>query len=221
MSKFELKDVHGEDVEDIILQIEKSLNVTFPDDAFKDVLTFGDLVQAIKDNLNTKHAGNCTSQQAFYKVKSALQKINPDLEVIPNLDLALIFPKSNRRTKIREFIEFLGIEISLLKPHTFIYNAGISILLIGVILVFLIPSVGVSAIIFSLFTMWVANQLGTDFRVDTLGEVCKILANENYNLVRSNSTINRNEIWSLVESHFQTLELTEKLTADSKFGWAN
>lgn len=50
MSKCELKDILHEDIEDIIIQLEDSFGITFDDDAFKEVQTFGDLISVIENN---------------------------------------------------------------------------------------------------------------------------------------------------------------------------
>ena len=64
------------------------------------------------------------------------------------------------------------------------------------------------------------NKYSKEFRVNDIRELSTLLMNEKYGLSRSSNTINRKEIWSVVESYFASYGLTERLTPDTKFEWA-
>lgn len=219
MSKCELKEIHHEDIEDIIIQLEDSFGITFADDAFKDVQTFGDLISVIENNLTSEHSESCTSQQAFYKVRKALWQIGINQEIEPNLQLSVIFPKKQRRAIVKEFIKHLNIDIKLLHPPGFVLAATLVILLIGVILLFTNPLIGLATTVCSVATLRLISKYGTQLHVKDIRELSELLMNEKYSLTRSSPTINRNEIWDVVVSYFKPYGLTE-LTADSKFEWA-
>ncbi|MDH5475997.1 MAG: hypothetical protein OEX22_09930 [Cyclobacteriaceae bacterium] len=220
MSTCELKDIDPEDIDDILIRIEESFDTKFPYNAFENVMTFGDLVSAIEKNLASEHINNCTTQQAFYKVRKALNKMNFKQEVKLDLELSIVFPKRGRRTRIKEFVGHLGIDVSILEPHKYLVNTNLLVLLSGVIFLFFYPLIGVGIIGLSIFSLRVMNILGTELRVRNIRELTELLMNEKYGLSRSSDTINRKELWGVVESYFRPYDLTEKLTPDTKFEWA-
>ncbi|WP_421877354.1 acyl carrier protein [Marinoscillum sp.] len=219
MSKIELHQIDSEDIEDIIIRLEESFGTTFPNDAFKDVQTFGELITAIENNLTAEHSESCTSQQAFYRIRRALEQMDLEHEIKPSLQLASIFPKNNRRSTVRKFIEYLEIDIKLLEPHGFVLAANLVGLLIGIILLFTNTFIGLATTALAIISLRLITKYGTQLRVKNIRELSELLMNEKYRKTRSTPTINRNEIWNIVASYLKPYELTE-LKADSKFEWA-
>lgn len=219
MSKMELHQIDSEDIEDIIVQLQESLGTTFPNDAFKDVDTFGELVTAVENNLTVEHAANCTSQQAFYRIRKALKEMNIDQKIMPSLRLNTIFPKKNRRAIVNEFSSHLKIDIKLLQPHGRVLNPTLTCLFFGVILLFIYPLIGFLTIACSILALRLVSRYGSMLRVNDVRELSELLRNEKYSLTRSTPTINRKEIQDILVSYLEPYELAE-LTSDSKFEWA-
>src|SRR5690349_9194542 len=69
---YKLENVDVEDLSDVLLQIEKRFQIRFSDTAFKDAKTFGDICDVVQNNITLPHVDDCTTQQAFYKVRKAL-----------------------------------------------------------------------------------------------------------------------------------------------------
>jgi hypothetical protein len=67
MQNFELKDYDIEDLEDILIRIEKSFGISFVDNELASVTDFGQLSDSIINKIKIQETESCTSQQAFYK----------------------------------------------------------------------------------------------------------------------------------------------------------
>jgi acyl carrier protein len=71
-STFELKNVDSEDLDDVLMKIEKSFHFKFETTELKDVKTFGHLCDIIINKIQGKNIDDCTTQQAFYKLRDAI-----------------------------------------------------------------------------------------------------------------------------------------------------
>ena len=71
-STFELKNVDSEDLEDVLVMIEKSFDFKFETAELKDVETFGHLCDIITNKVQGNNIDDCTTQQAFYKLRDAI-----------------------------------------------------------------------------------------------------------------------------------------------------
>ena len=67
-----LDNYEDEDIFDVVLKLEKSFGLKFEKDAFYNVQTFGDLCDIFTNNLQGDNSDDCTTQQAFYKVRNAI-----------------------------------------------------------------------------------------------------------------------------------------------------
>lgn len=220
MKSCELKDIDSEDIEDIISELERSFDVKFSEHAFEHVTTFGGFVTVIESSLSTEHINNCSTQQAFYKIRRALGKMNLEQEVEPSLELHVIFPRNKRRILVESFTKHLGMNVRLLEPHIIPLASNTLLFFTGIILLFFNALIGVGMIAGALLAYFLLFKFGKELRVKNIRELSAQLVNENYASSRSDDTINRNEIWNVVESYFTNYGLTEKLVSDSKFGWA-
>lgn len=62
----------AEDVEDVLARIAYSLNIEFGNNTFKDAKTFNDFSNVIVSKMVVEDTADCTSQQAFYKLRDAI-----------------------------------------------------------------------------------------------------------------------------------------------------
>ena len=121
-STFELRNVDSEDLEDVLVKIEKSFDFKFEETELKDVKTFGQLCDIITNKVQGNNIDDCTTQQAFYKLRNAIASIFlvDKYNITPNTDLRLLFPKNLRRQKIRDLESNIGFEINILRPKHWI-----------------------------------------------------------------------------------------------------
>ena len=120
MIDFELKNVDPDDLGDLLIKIEKSFSIHLDEQEFFKIKTFVELCDLITNQIQLEHTDDCTSQQAFYKVRSAFSTaLQIDrVAITPNTILKNLFQKENRRYSAKEIEKKAGLEFSLLKPPT-------------------------------------------------------------------------------------------------------
>lgn len=99
MIDFELKNIDPDDISDLLIKVENSFNITFSDTELTHISMFGELCDHIANKIQLDHADDCTSQQAFYKLRDAISLIlQIDKKTIStNHTLADFLPRKNRR----------------------------------------------------------------------------------------------------------------------------
>lgn len=96
----ELK-IDSEDLEQMLLKIEESFDIRFETNELAHVKTYGEFCDAIKDKISLDHSEDCTSQQAFYKLRESIAN-STDFErkeITPTTELAEIFLRTSRKIR--------------------------------------------------------------------------------------------------------------------------
>ena len=203
-----------EDIDlDVLPIIETSYGIQFRENELKGVRTFGELCNIILSKITYQDTNDCTSQQAFYKLREAIViSCNIDKDTIKiDTPLAPLFPKDGRKKKINAIEKQLGFKLKILSPKGFI--AGIlaitlvlSFLGIFIALAFKLFHISMYALftfIGSIFLMKIANLLGREFDVSTVGELAEKMTMEHYLASRRNTTtINKSEVVKNIEKLF-------------------
>ena len=65
-TNYKLRDIDSEDIEDLLLRVEKSFGIKFAEKELFHVSTFGELCDHITNKMELENSEDCTSQQAFY-----------------------------------------------------------------------------------------------------------------------------------------------------------
>jgi hypothetical protein len=199
--------IDPEDLGDVLLIIEKSFGFKFQDNELKHVKTYGDLCSAVIDKVSGTHVEDCTTQQSFYKLREAIPNVT-DVEeelIKPNTPLELIFPKKNRRRKIKALQNKMGFKFSILEPPPFIITILLLGLVAGFVFLFIKPLFGICGLVGSILAFRIADMLGTNIRHDaaTLKKLARKLTSEHYGKIRRTpGTINRDEIKQQIEYLF-------------------
>ncbi len=221
MNEFELNNTDPEDVEDLIVKIEKSFNIQFMVNELAHVETFGELCDEVRTRINLNQREDCTSQQAFYKLRSALAKvtgINKE-SIAPNSFLLTLLPRSSRRAHIGEIERILGFKINVFRLHHFVsWSLGLLFLasLIGLMFVWEIAFVGVGV---SISGFWIASKTKNELNLKTVGQLAEKIARENYIQARRRvGTYNPREVDKVIADLFSDyLDIDKsKLTKEAK-----
>src|SRR5689334_19752693 len=87
-----------EDIEDVLKLIEKSYDIRFQDNELGHIRTFGQLTDHIISKIKLGNQNDCTDQQAFYKLRTAIETVTGiDKRTLdPNAQLKDIFPRRKR-----------------------------------------------------------------------------------------------------------------------------
>ena len=221
MIDYELIEIAIEDKEDALLKVEKSFGIKFGNAELIHITTFGELCDYIANKIQLDHSDDCTTQQAFYKLRNAISsKFKIDSKTISTeFPLIDIFPRRNRRTMITELERFLGIKLNLLRPPHWVTMTFIILLLASFVKLFFVWQIGLLWFAISIGGLWLANKMGNELDMKTIGQVAEKMTRENYLKARRNpKTFNKREIEKVLTDLF-SYELgldKSKLRRDAK-----
>ena len=217
----ELKNIDAEDINDLLVNIEKSFDIKFVDTELMHILTFGELCDHIANKIQLYNTADCTSQQAFYKLRNAISSTLPiENSTISTLSsLADILPKQTRRSSTKKLEEILGFQLNILRPPHWVTGILLILFLGSLIGLYFNWQIGLLGIGFSIAGFWFANKIGNELDLQTIGQVAKKMTRENYLKSRRNpNTFNKNEIEKVLTEWFSNeLNLDRsKLTREAK-----
>lgn len=221
MTDYKLYNIDPDDIEDLLVKVEKSFNIKFLGNELMGLTTFGELCDHITNKIELDHSDSCTKQQAFYKLRSAISStLNID-NIKTDTLLTDILPRQNRLSSVRQIENKLGFKLSLLRPTYFISGVILIFLLVSIIGLFINWKFGLSGFLLSILALGIANKFGKEIDLKTVGELTEKMARENYLKSRRNSTTaNKNEMESILKEWFsKDLDLDQAvLTRDAKLG---
>ena len=205
INTIDLRNIDPDDISDVLVKIEKSFGLTLKTDSFKNARTFGDICDIISSKVEFEHADDCTTQQAFYKIRESVantQFWGKDL-ITPNSELEVLIPRKGRRHAISQIQKESGLPIKLLKPKEWISNTLLLGVLASIVELFFNWTYGLLYLGTIIIGYQLASWLGKEFRVKTVGEVAAMAARENYMKSRRNpKTANPQEIVKKIKELF-------------------
>jgi len=218
-----LKNIDPDDISDVLVKVEKSFGFKFGDTELKDVKTFGELCDIITAKVQGDNVNDCTTQQGFYKLRSAIaatQLIDKNF-ITPVTNLQQLFPRHNRRQKIKDLQNELGMPVDILDIKAWLGWTIFIGIIVSLIMFFFKWQFALSGLAIFIAVGWTANKsFAKEFELATVGQLTEKLARENYlKSRRSSSTINRNEIAEKIKDFFsKELDLEEEaLTRQATF----
>lgn len=221
ISDDELENVDPEDISDLLVKVEKSFDMKFESTELKYILTFGELCDHITNKIQLVHSNDCTSQQAFYKLRDAMASIlQIDYKTITTSSALLhLLPKQNRRSLVKKLEVHLGFKLHILRPPYWA-SATLAILLVtSCAALFFNWQIGLAGLAFSNAGLWFVNIIGSVLDVQTVGQAAKKMTRESYFKSRRNPrTINKSEIEKILVDLFSNdLGIDKsKLTREAK-----
>jgi acyl carrier protein len=222
MTDYELKNIDPDDISDLLVKVEKSFDIKFGDTELMQVSTFGELCDHIVNKIQLDNSDDCTSQQAFYKVRDAISStLQIDNKTIStNYSLADLLPRHSRRSRTKKLEEQLGFKLNILRPQHWVTGTLVILLLASFVALFFNWQIGLAGLVFSIAGLWFANKIGNELDLQTVGQLAEKITRENYLKSRRNpKTFNKNEIEKILTDWFSNdLDLDKsKLTRDAKF----
>lgn len=205
MAFHELKNSDPGDIDDLLGKVETSFDMHFADNELAHIETFGELCDHIANKIQLINSNECTTQQAFYKIREAISNIlKSDKSTIDTkTSLSIIFPKQTRKRQIRELYKELNINLNLLRPHHFFTSILIAALLISLLVIFFDWKFGLSIFGATIIASIISARLGNELGELTVGDIAKQITREHYTLIRRNpNTFNKNEIEGILKDMF-------------------
>ena len=214
-----------QDFGDTLLKLEKSFGIKYDDDCFKDAKTFGDICKIIESKLVFADKNDCTTQQAFYKVRRAISRTQniAEVNIKSKTRLEKIFPRSTRRQRVKKFKQELGIPVNFLTIKRLLGWAIAFCFLLSIVAFFFDWQIAVGALTLSFMFYWTANKFAKELSILTVADLAEKISREHYSQARRHSgTANKNEIVKTIQNVFIADYLMDRadLTEDASLGWA-
>ena len=201
----ELRNIDPLDVSDVLTKIEKSFGLTFGDTELKDVKTFGELCDIITSKIQGDNSNDCTTQQAFYKLRNAIADtlLIDKNSIAPETDLQKLFPKNIRRQSFKAIDGLLGFKTKVLRPKHSITGTLVIIFIVSLIGLFAFWQIGLVSMTASIIAMTIATKFGNELDLLTVGQFADKLSREHYlKSRRATMTVNKTEISQKIKDLF-------------------
>jgi len=200
-----LSNIDPEDVGDVLLKIERSFNIRFTDEDLTHIKTFGALCDLVVDKVKQVQSDSCTTQQAFYKLRNAINAKKPidKCDLKPQTKLCELFPRDNRIEVVADLESEMGLHMNLLRPKPGIVWAFVIALIASITVSLVYGVVGYIGTVIAITGLILAGKFGKELKVKTLGDLSEKIAREHYLKCRRDaSTVNRAEVAEKVKELF-------------------
>jgi hypothetical protein len=222
-----LENYEEEDIFDVVLKLEKSFGLHFEKDDFNNVKTFGDLCDIITSKFQGDNLDDCTTQQAFNKIRNAIAttQLTDKKSVKPDTKLQDIFPREKRKQKIKELQVELGTPIDILDIKSWKGWTIFIGIVASLIMFFFKWQLALGGLLFFIAAGWAAYKFFMkEFEIKTVRQLTEKLVRENYvDIRRKKGTINRQELLKVIVDTFsKDLDIDKAhLSRSDKFSWTN
>lgn len=201
-----------EDLDYSFQEFEKQYGIHFNQDELNSIENIEELTEAISNKFDYENSSDCASQQAFYKLRNVLNKLNiGNQNIKPDLKLRELIPRKNRIQKVKELETELGFKLDVLRAKNIVLYLSIFLSLSTIILAFynffyaLILGISLYCVFEFLF------KNGKEFKTFTVGELANKMVLENYfKARRSSNTINKIEFKKVVLEWFSDRMVMDK-----------
>lgn len=219
---YTLQNTDPEDIEDLLIKVETSFDIKFVENELAHIKTFGEMCDHITNKIQLESFNDCTTQQAFYKLRDGIAAISSYKNLDLKIDTKLfnVFPRKSRKMQIQELEEHLDMKLNLLSPPSWV-TITLVILLFGSIgMLFFKFLWGVSGVLISMIGFNISAKIGNELDIQTIGELAQKITRDNYLKTRRKpNTFNRNEIENILRDLFAKELCLDKstLTRDATF----
>jgi acyl carrier protein len=203
--KIELCNVDPDDISDLLVKVEKSFGCKFGNTELKDVKTFGELCNIITSKVPGENSNDCTTQQAFYKLRSAIAGVLhlDKASLTPDSALQNILPRNIRRQSIKAIEKELGFKTNMLRPKHSVARILVIVLLASFVWLFVFWQAGLIGLAFAIICLSLAAKFGNELELQTVGEFADKISREHYlKSRRIPTTANKKEIAQKVKELF-------------------
>ncbi|RZJ86339.1 MAG: hypothetical protein EOO60_13555 [Hymenobacter sp.] len=181
---------------DILPAVEKSFGISFTQNDFHENFTYGELHALICTKLPTAVASDCTTQQAFYKLRQSLRPLVGEAEIRPNTLLANLLPVGRREAAAHLHTE-LDIDLALISMPTWAVLVGSFLILASLVLFFFNGLLALAGLGLAVMGLDAARHLNKQFNYQTVREVVEQMSSHYYRQSRRNpDTVNPQEVAS-------------------------
>lgn len=177
----QLNNIDEDDISDLIVKIQKSFAIKLDNNTLSQVQNFGQLCDSIIDEVQLSAANDCTTQQAFYKLRSALKDTlkQANLAITPSTLLEDILPLRHRISTVKKIEHNLSIKLGLLQGSALINKLLAMLTITSIVTFFINIQLGFITLFVSILGFWLAGIFGKKLTLLTVGELSQKIAREN------------------------------------------
>lgn len=197
MKDYPLKNIDAFDLSDFLKKVERAYNIEFEEYEFNPINTVGELCTHIISKIELEDKNDCTSQQAFYKLRESVSEVLQigKGSINPQTHLTDLLPKQNRRLLVQKTEEHLGFKLNILRPPYWLSVVLVVVFITSFIWLFFNWQTGVVGVLSSIVGFWFAGKMGYVFELRTIGEVARRMTMTEYFKSRRNpNTFNKKEL---------------------------
>ncbi|KOS05481.1 hypothetical protein AM493_05130 [Flavobacterium akiainvivens] len=210
--------IDPDDLDDILIKIQNSFGFEFKKEDFFDGMTYGQLVDCISNRITLQHIDDCTSQQAFYKLREALVTagITEKENIMPDALLEDIFGKQNRKQSVNKVRKLLGFDFYIFALPAYI-GWPVAIVIIASLIGLFFSWKFIYGIAIAIAVLYISTKVNSKFGYKTIRQLVNSLVETNYTKLRRNpGTYNKYEAVQMVRSIFLDYGFEEEeLTPDA------
>lgn len=208
-----LSDYDSLDVDEVIFAFEKTFNLKFDEKDFREIITYGDFENLVLNKIKGTETNDCTSQQAFYKLRKILvDEFNiPFKNIKPKTQLEDIVPSKDRIKKVTFLKDKLKTNVNFLKPDFTLSFISVVLIILSFYYFFNQFLLGLFLFGIGIFCVKIAQDFGKKFYSKNVGELSNLMVTKYYKNSRSNSeTYNPKEIKNIIKNTFSEMLDIEK-----------
>ncbi|HEX8377523.1 MAG TPA: hypothetical protein VF602_06865 [Pedobacter sp.] len=146
MTDYRLNNIDSEDIDDLLLGVEKSFVIKFANTELSHIMTFGELCDHVANKIKLEHVSDCTTQQAFYKLRHSIATNLDYTDLTTKTLISQIFPRPTRIADVKTLEQHLGFKLNILRPKHSISGSLVFILIASLVAIFFNWKVGISGL---------------------------------------------------------------------------
>jgi hypothetical protein len=201
MEIYKLHNDELENIEDLVPSIEKMYQFKFEDDEISKLENFNDFCDLIVSKIDLENVENCSSQQAFYKLRKSIVALNlaEKGQITPETKLEAIFPRKERIALVRSLEKHIGFKINLIHPPDALSISLLLLVVVSFVFLFFDFKFGLLGLGIAVLSLNLAKKFGKEMKMKSIRELVEKITQENYLKIRTKSnTINRKELKSVI-----------------------
>jgi hypothetical protein len=201
MGIYKLDNDELENMGDLIPRIEKMYQFKFKDDEISKIKNYNDFCDLIVSKIDLENVENCSSQQAFYKLRKSIIACNlaEIIQINPETKLEAIFPRKDRLKRVRSLERNIGFKINMIHPPLALSVFLSSLAVASFVFLFFDFKFGFLGLGIAILSLNLAKKFGKEMKIQSIRELVEKITQENYLKIRTNTnTINRKELKSVI-----------------------
>jgi len=206
MKKVKLEDT--EIIEDFLYNAEEQFNIKFTDEEAVNLHNFNDLFNKIIDKIELHDTDSCTAQQAFYKLRSSIDKLGlyEGNKLNTSTLLSDIIPSKGRKAAVKKLENELGFDIGVFGLNSFQTDVTAILLIlyiISFITFFFYPVIGFSGMVICHLSLYLISKCARKIQFKDMRALTEHIVRHNYlKLRRDQNSVNKQELRIIFNKYF-------------------